>query len=84
MCRIAGIASRVAGPNFVAATERMVTALAHREPDSHGVQDLGCCLLGNTRLLVGILFRLPYLLVSPPAPVAVPPRPSYGVGGFQF
>ena len=30
----------------------MVAALAHRGPDSHGVQDAGCCLLGNARLAI--------------------------------
>jgi asparagine synthase (glutamine-hydrolysing) len=30
----------------------MVTAIAHRGPDSNGVQDIGYCVLGNTRLAI--------------------------------
>jgi len=30
----------------------MVAALAHRGPDSHGVQDVGQCVLGSTRLAI--------------------------------
>jgi asparagine synthase (glutamine-hydrolysing) len=52
MCGIAGMASQGNDRRFVPATERMVAALAHRGPDSHGVQDLGQCVLGNTRLAI--------------------------------
>jgi asparagine synthase (glutamine-hydrolysing) len=52
MCGIAGIAFRKPEPRFAIAADRMVAALAHRGPDSHGVQDLGHCLLGNARLAI--------------------------------
>lgn len=52
MCGIAGFASRKADPRSTACTERMVTAIAHRGPDSHGVRDIGGCVLGNTRLAI--------------------------------
>lgn len=53
MCGIAGMASHEASDRrSVGATTRMVTALAHRGPDSHGVQDLGQCVLGSTRLAI--------------------------------
>ncbi len=52
MCGIVGVASQKTEPRFVACIERMVTAIAHRGPDSHGVQDIGCCVLGNTRLAI--------------------------------
>ena len=52
MCGIAGVATRKADPRSFACTERMVTAIAHRGPDSHGVQDVGHCVLGNTRLAI--------------------------------
>jgi asparagine synthase (glutamine-hydrolysing) len=52
MCGIAGIVSRTPDPRFVAAIGRMVAALAHRGPDSHGVQEIGPCVLGNARLAI--------------------------------
>ena len=52
MCGIAGIASRKIEPSLAASTERMVTAITHRGPDSRGVEDLGRCVLGNTRLAI--------------------------------
>jgi asparagine synthase (glutamine-hydrolysing) len=52
MCGIAGIASRKIENCLASSTERMVGALAHRGPDSHGLQDLGPCVLGNTRLAI--------------------------------
>jgi asparagine synthase (glutamine-hydrolysing) len=52
MCGIAGIASRKVESRFAAAVERMVGELAHRGPDSHGVQDLSACILANTRLAI--------------------------------
>jgi asparagine synthase (glutamine-hydrolysing) len=52
MCGIAGIASETADPRLTVCTERMVAAIAHRGPDSHGVQDIGRCVLGNTRLAI--------------------------------
>jgi asparagine synthase (glutamine-hydrolysing) len=52
MCGIAGIASRKIESCLASSTERMVGALAHRGPDSHGLQDLGHCVLGNTRLAI--------------------------------
>jgi asparagine synthase (glutamine-hydrolysing) len=52
MCGIAGIVSEELDPCFPVCTERMVAALAHRGPDSHGVLDIGRCVLGNTRLAI--------------------------------
>src|ERR1700722_9573423 len=52
MCGIAGMASRRIESARGVATERMVAAIAHRGPDSHGVQDVGHCVLGNTRLAI--------------------------------
>ena len=52
MCGIAGIASGRIESDRVVATERMVAAIAHRGPDSHGVHDVGQCVLGNTRLAI--------------------------------
>ena len=52
MCGIAGIASTKADLDSSSAVARMVAALAHRGPDSHGVQDLGACMLGNARLAI--------------------------------
>jgi asparagine synthase (glutamine-hydrolysing) len=52
MCGIAGIVTGKVEPHSTAAVERMVAALAHRGPDSHGVQDLGECILANTRLAI--------------------------------
>jgi asparagine synthase (glutamine-hydrolysing) len=52
MCGIAGVASEKTDPRSTTCAERMVAAIAHRGPDSHGVQDLGRCVLGNTRLAI--------------------------------
>lgn len=52
MCGIAGMASNEMDQRLVDATGRMVASLAHRGPDSHGVQDLGHCALGSTRLAI--------------------------------
>ena len=53
MCGIAGMVSHEAPGQFMtSATSRMVAALAHRGPDSHGMQDLGQCALGSTRLAI--------------------------------
>jgi asparagine synthase (glutamine-hydrolysing) len=52
MCGIAGIAARTVEPCFATSTERMVAAIVHRGPDSRDVQDLGRCVLGNTRLAI--------------------------------
>ena len=52
MCGIAGIASERADPGHAIAAERMVATLAHRGPNSHGVEDLGPCVLANTRLAI--------------------------------
>jgi asparagine synthase (glutamine-hydrolysing) len=52
MCGIAGMASRETDGRLVSASERMVAALGHRGPDSHGVQDLHHCVLGSTRLAI--------------------------------
>ncbi|MGH9714573.1 MAG: asparagine synthase (glutamine-hydrolyzing) [Candidatus Acidiferrales bacterium] len=52
MCGIAGIAAAEKNPRFYGAAERMAAALGHRGPDSQGVQDLGQCLLANTRLAI--------------------------------
>lgn len=52
MCGIAGIAAREKNPRFYGAAERMAAALGHRGPDSQGVQELGECLLANTRLAI--------------------------------
>lgn len=52
MCGIAGIVAESAHARFAEAAEKMVTALSHRGPDSHGIENLGQCLLGNTRLAI--------------------------------
>ncbi len=52
MCGIAGVATKNPAPHFVSSAERMVAALAHRGPDSHGVKDLGDCVLVNARLAI--------------------------------
>jgi asparagine synthase (glutamine-hydrolysing) len=52
MCGIAGIVAGNTAPRFLAAAQRMSAALLHRGPDSHSVQDLGACLLANTRLAI--------------------------------
>ena len=52
MCGITGVVSRERDAEFATLTERMTAAVSHRGPDSHGVQDLGSCVLGNTRLAI--------------------------------
>src|ERR1700690_582326 len=52
MCGIAGVADNEQRAESAAATERMIAALLHRGPDSRGVQNLGPCVLGNTRLAI--------------------------------
>ena len=52
MCGITGVVSRERDAEFATLTERMTAAISHRGPDSHGVQDLGSCVLGNTRLAI--------------------------------
>jgi asparagine synthase (glutamine-hydrolysing) len=52
MCGIAGIVSERDDPCSTVSTERMVAAIKHRGPDSRGVQQIGCCVLGNTRLAI--------------------------------
>ena len=53
MCGIAGIASEIADPRSSVSTERMVAAIAHRGPDSHGVQisAAACLATRGSRLL---------------------------------
>jgi asparagine synthase (glutamine-hydrolysing) len=52
MCGIAGVVDNQQRAESSAATERMIAALLHRGPDSQGVQNLGPCVLGNTRLAI--------------------------------
>ncbi len=52
MCGIAGVVGNEPDPQFAVLTKRMTAALAHRGPDSHGLRDLGPCVLGNTRLAI--------------------------------
>jgi len=52
MCGIAGVAFREEHAPCAANVERMVSALGHRGPDSHGLRDLGQCILANTRLAI--------------------------------
>jgi asparagine synthase (glutamine-hydrolysing) len=52
MCGIAGVVSGSATPCLAETVSAMVAALAHRGPDSAGVQSLGPCVLGNTRLAI--------------------------------
>src|ERR1700751_2660087 len=52
MCGITGVVSRERDADFATLTERMTAAVSHRGPDSHGVQDFGSCVLGNTRLAI--------------------------------
>src|ERR1700729_703598 len=52
MCGITGVVSRERDAEVATLTERMTAAVSHRGPDSHGVQDLGSCVLGNTRLAI--------------------------------
>jgi len=52
MCGIAGLVTRSSASHFRPAVEKMAAALAHRGPDSRGVESLGPCLLGNARLAI--------------------------------
>jgi asparagine synthase (glutamine-hydrolysing) len=52
MCGIAGIAARNLTTAQVASARAMTAALAHRGPDSSGVEALRNCVLGNTRLAI--------------------------------
>ena len=52
MCGIAGVVGCKQDEQFSIVTGRMTAALAHRGPDSHGVRDLGSCVLANTRLAI--------------------------------
>ncbi len=52
MCGIDGVAARSLTPAHVAACRAMTAALAHRGPDSNGVESIGTCALGNTRLAI--------------------------------
>ena len=52
MCGLAGIAARNLTAAQVASVGAMTVALSHRGPDSSGVQVLGNCALGNTRLAI--------------------------------
>jgi asparagine synthase (glutamine-hydrolysing) len=52
MCGIAGVVGCNHDEQFSILTGRMTAALVHRGPDSYRVQDLGSCVLGNTRLAI--------------------------------
>ena len=52
MCGIAGVVGCERDVEFTSLVERMTGAITHRGPDSRGVQDLGSCVLGNTRLAI--------------------------------
>src|SRR6202795_4178058 len=52
MCGIAGIASRDFNPNHAHAAQKMAAAIRHRGPDGFAVQELGSCVLANTRLAI--------------------------------
>jgi asparagine synthase (glutamine-hydrolysing) len=52
LCGIDGIAATSLTPAHVSACAAMTAALAHRGPDSNGVQSIGNCVLGNTRLAI--------------------------------
>lgn len=52
MCGIAGILATGRDPLLLSAAQLMTDALRHRGPDSRGIQDLGVCLLANTRLSI--------------------------------
>jgi asparagine synthase (glutamine-hydrolysing) len=52
VCGIAGIATRRLTETHIASSRAMTNALAHRGPDSCGVEILGDCALGNTRLAI--------------------------------
>jgi asparagine synthase (glutamine-hydrolysing) len=52
VCGIDGIAARSLSPAHVSAGHSLTAALAHRGPDSNGVEAIGNCVLGNTRLAI--------------------------------
>ena len=52
MCGIDGIAARSLSRAHVSACHSLTAALAHRGPDSNGVEAIGNCVLGNTRLAI--------------------------------
>lgn len=52
MCGIGGVAARSLTAEQIAACHRITGALAHRGPDSNGVEISGNCALGNTRLAI--------------------------------
>lgn len=52
MCGIAGIASRDFNPHHAHAAQKMAAAVRHRGPDGSAVQELGSCVLANTRLAI--------------------------------
>jgi asparagine synthase (glutamine-hydrolysing) len=52
VCGINGVAARSLTPSQVSACRLMTDALAHRGPDSNGVEVAGNCALGNTRLAI--------------------------------
>jgi len=52
VCGIDGIAARSLSPAHVSACHALTAALAHRGPDSNGVESVGNCVLGNTRLAI--------------------------------
>jgi asparagine synthase (glutamine-hydrolysing) len=52
MCGICGIAARNLTAAQLASVYSMTAALSHRGPDSNGIEALGSCALGNTRLAI--------------------------------
>jgi asparagine synthase (glutamine-hydrolysing) len=52
LCGIDGIAARSLTPAHISACRAMTAALAHRGPDSNGLEVIGNCVLGNTRLAI--------------------------------
>ena len=52
MCGVAGIATRNLTAAHITSVRAMTAALAHRGPDSSGVNALSNCALGNTRLAI--------------------------------
>ncbi len=52
MCGITGIVTQGSAQPFRGVVAAMVGALSHRGPDSTGIECLGECVLGNTRLAI--------------------------------
>ncbi len=52
MCGIAGMVVEGSAQAFAGAAQQMARAIAHRGPDSHGVECIGPCALVNTRLAI--------------------------------